>query len=337
VVRASAAEADDAALKNERSAKEQERQERKRRIEGERESQKELEEARVEVRMQADTLTAMELSWRDEASRRVEQAEERFSNTLVEELGKQERRTKREEQQKGREQLEKQRVRMEVELPVGGDAEVESPDGIEKFPNPSYDGEKRVANRASARRYNDEVDGTRMVLLGSGEDGGGSKTKSGIGSRGSGIGPCGQLQAAAAEIVLLGHFGRDYSGNPKGAMSLNVRQLAMKMSVLASAIGVVSSCMRCSWMRSHARLGGNVTSSASTSARSFTKCAPLGWHATQLIWLSPKNMCVLVVMAHQTASRRGEMSSTSRISTRSWISLVTRRQWRLTGFLNLLG
>ena len=235
VVRASAAEAVDAALKNERSAKEQERKERERRIEGEKESQQKLEEARVEVRMQADTLTAMELSWRDEASRRVEQAEERFSNTLVEELGKQERRTKREEQQKGREQLEKQRVRMEVELPVGGDAELESPDGIEKFPNPSYDGEKRVANRASARRYNDEVDGTRMSLLGSGEDGGGSKTKSGIGSRGSGIGPCGQLQAAAAEIVLLGHFGRDYSGNPKGAMSLNVRQLAMKMSVLASA------------------------------------------------------------------------------------------------------
>jgi hypothetical protein len=79
-----------------------------------------------------------------------------------------------------------------------------------------------------------------MALLGSGEDGGGSvgggsKTKSGLGSRGSGIGPCGQLQAAAAEIVLLGHFGRDYSGSPKGAMSLNVRQLAMKMSVLASA------------------------------------------------------------------------------------------------------
>jgi hypothetical protein len=73
--------------------------------------------------MQADTLTAMELSWRDEASSRVEQAEECFRNTLADKLGKQERRTKREEQQKGREQLEKQRVRMEVELPVGvGDA-----------------------------------------------------------------------------------------------------------------------------------------------------------------------------------------------------------------------
>ena len=35
---------------------------------------------------------------------------------------------------------------MEVELPVGdGDAELESPDGIKKFPNPSYNGEKRVA------------------------------------------------------------------------------------------------------------------------------------------------------------------------------------------------
>ena len=42
VVRASAAEAVDAALKNERSAKEQERKERERRIEGERESQQKL-------------------------------------------------------------------------------------------------------------------------------------------------------------------------------------------------------------------------------------------------------------------------------------------------------